>query len=287
MKKLLALITIASLTLGSAITTFADTNAEATVTSVEVTPVPLKYTEGTHINTSGAVVGRIPRITANPAIATKITRAINDTLNANPYFNSAETNILFNTFTYEIEELALVSKIVINFSHAIGTRTQVDAILTIFVDNATGAEITEEEFNEHLSPTVDEEVEEVEETEEVEEVEETTEEAPQIEEPIMLPLRKHAEALGFEVNWNPEGFVDVVYGENTYRVLVNSNIVIVDEEEIKLPSNSIIVDGTLLVNIDFFAEILGMDITYDNEGNIIVEWSEDLADAISQTNDEV
>ncbi|MCL2592915.1 MAG: copper amine oxidase N-terminal domain-containing protein [Defluviitaleaceae bacterium] len=269
MKKLLAVLTITVLTLGSAVTAFANTNPA---------PVALQHTTGTYVSASGAILGTYPRITANASTTAQIRRAMDRVRAENPTLDFGFSNPSRTTFTFDIQEHDTVSRIVINFTDS-GNRT--NPILTLFVNNATGATITESAFEEAIAPPADvedeieenyEEIETID--EEIEEVEEEVEEQelPQIAEPTVLALRANAEALGFEVIWNPEGYVDVVSEEMEVRVMINSNIVIIDGEEIELPSYSVVIENTLFVNIDFFTEILGAYVVECEDGNLTATW---------------
>jgi len=131
---------------------------------------------------------------------------------------------------------------------------------------AAAEEAEEEEEEEVVEDVVDHgftfipDVVDVTEVEEVEEVE-----------PIMVPLRFHAEALGYSVSWNDETSSVVLTRDGAeFSVTVGVNQYLVDGELIALELAPVNQDGSVFVPISFFVQSLGADFTVDANGNIVI-----------------
>ena len=89
--------------------------------------------------------------------------------------------------------------------------------------------------------------------------------------PIMVPLRLHAEALGYTVSWDDEtSSVILTRDDLEFTVTVGVNQYYVDGELIALELAPVNQDGSVFVPISFFIQSLGADFTIDANGNIVI-----------------
>jgi len=90
-------------------------------------------------------------------------------------------------------------------------------------------------------------------------------------EPIMVPLRFHAEALGYSVAWDGDtNSVILTRDDDEFTVTVGVNQFYVDGELIALELAPVNQDGSVFVPISFFVRSLGADFTVDANGNIVI-----------------
>jgi len=90
-------------------------------------------------------------------------------------------------------------------------------------------------------------------------------------EPIMVPLRFHAEALGYSVSWDDETSSVILTRDGVeFSVTVGVNQYLVDGELIALELAPVNQDGSVFVPISFFVQSLGADFTVDADGNIVI-----------------
>ena len=82
----------------------------------------------------------------------------------------------------------------------------------------------------------------------------------------MTPSRFVAEMLGADVDWDDETkTVTITKGEKVIKLVIDSNIALVDGEEVEIDVPATIIDGRTLTPSRFVAEMLGADVDWDDE----------------------
>jgi outer membrane protein TolC len=80
----------------------------------------------------------------------------------------------------------------------------------------------------------------------------------------LVPMRTIFEALGATVSWNPTTrTVSATKGDTTIVLLVNSDLAWKNNAEVKLDTNSEIVNGRTMVPVRFVSEALGASVQWD------------------------
>lgn len=81
----------------------------------------------------------------------------------------------------------------------------------------------------------------------------------------MTPSRFVAESLGADVDWDEAAkTVTVTNGTKTIKLVIDSNIALVDGEEVEIDVPATIIDGRTLTPSRFVAEALGADVDWDD-----------------------
>jgi len=81
---------------------------------------------------------------------------------------------------------------------------------------------------------------------------------------VLVPFRAIAESLGVIVSWDEAtSTVTAVKGDKTIKLVIDSNIAVVDGKEITLDVPAIIINDRTLVPIRFMAENSGSDVQWD------------------------
>lgn len=302
MKRLMALVTVATLTLGSATmvlasqatTTPAETEtveakqtesalvteapaavveaaAEVVATPVEVANVELSVEEKSHQSPSGQIIGVRPEFKDNEDLTKKVSNLLGDAyakgVNNSTY--SADEHYSYAIFGYDVEETAALAKVEITQFIPKGVASLEEktiVIATYYIDKATNAEVTAEAYEATVLPAEEAPAEEA----PAEEA--PVEEVPAVEVPVpaTLPLRAHAEALGYVVDWN-EGVVTLTKGEVTATLTQGVNeYVNLTGEKVTLTAAPVNVEGTLVVPTEFFTQILGATVTANVDGSVVV-----------------
>ena len=230
-----------------------------TVEVITVENVPFTGVARDFIGTGGLVVGRIPAFANNAGLTTRISNFVSDTYNIMGMNNQLPAvfgnNVIFNFTVEESLTAARVDLTVLNMN------LQPVVIATYFLNKANNAEITAAAFAESFE--VEEVVVEVSEVYEGEEVYvDPTEEEVEVIEVVMVPLRHHAEAAGFEISWNAElARVTVSNDELEFSLAADSPFAIdADGEQFMLEAAPVNLDGTLYVPLSFFTELLGVEV---------------------------
>lgn len=89
---------------------------------------------------------------------------------------------------------------------------------------------------------------------------------------VMIPFRQIMELKGMKVGWYSdfgEAIAVSKSGDATIRVAVDSNIILKNGKSIVLDSPVKLVDGTTYIPIDYMDKIMGYNIGYDGEKNIL------------------
>ncbi|MBC7960640.1 MAG: copper amine oxidase N-terminal domain-containing protein, partial [Vallitaleaceae bacterium] len=94
----------------------------------------------------------------------------------------------------------------------------------------------------------------------------------------LVPMRKIFEALGATVSWNNATQMIVAQRDDTIIELkTNSNVAIVNGQEITLDSAVIVKENRSLVPVRFITEQFGGQVSFDRETGIITLTVEDIS----------
>ena len=279
MKKLLAMVLTAALTLTSAGVVFAQEIAVEPIAEVEVEAVLIEnvrlnvltrnYTHG-----GGAMLGAYPYFPGNAALNQRVERLLNQTqIN---FWHAHQVSVAQGThnnfFRFEVEETLTAARVEL---FVLNQNLGFNSLLVIYINKATNAEITAADFAD--SPvegdTVPVEAVEVEDEEKDEEAEVAVIE--------MSPLRVIAEAAGFTVLWD-NGAVTISNDDVVLEILTGSLVATLTEGEeeaveITLEAAPVNIDGTLYVPVSLLVDVLGIDLEA-LEAPVVVEEEEEEAE---------
>jgi len=272
MKKLMAFVLTAALSLTSAVVVFADEydydndyaygyengyeyeNVEVEAV-VEAVNVPFTGVARNFIGTGGSMVGQFPTFANNTALTQRIETMINGA-----YQNLVHTHQIANVslFSFEVEETLTAARVQI---FMLNQNLVPEVLYTFYINKATNAVITAADFAESADAV------EVAETADEEGEEEGYGLGDEIVVPsvevAMRPLRLNAEAAGFAVIWD-DGSVRISDESLALSILTGSVLATLTEagEEavsVTLDSAPINVAGTLYVPASLLIDILGIE----------------------------
>ena len=279
MKKFMALVLTAALTLTSAAVVFADDydydyengyEYEEVYEEVVVEFVDFTGTSRRFTSAWGAIIGYVPVFANNAALTTRIHNMVNDY-----YYNFMRHDNISRprptgqeVFRFTVDESYTAARIDILVMR---DNMQVETLYTFFVDKATNTTITAADFEESLlAPTavaepvaaeeyVDEDVDADEDADV--EVEGEVEVVDVLE--GMFPIRVNAEAAGFTVNWD-DGAVEVYDESLVLNILTGSvfaTLTHAGEEmvSVTLDAAPINVYGRVYVPYTLLVDILGLE----------------------------
>jgi len=316
-KKLVTLLTIASLTLGSAVTAFGasvatskDDAAEVVqeestdvvktetqeVIEDEVTYPDLAFTTQTYVTDTRLDIGQYPVITGMDKLNAAIFNCVfhNYTYYINDNSNAQDGNNF--TLGYAIDNVDQYAKITISMSFNTSTVNSIPHVDETFfyVDKATMKEMTAEEFDFLTDPDEEFAIEIADAIEEAakedaakdtkkDEVRESAEDI------IMVPLRLYVEELGYTIGWDKAtSSVTVLSGKDVVTKLsVGKNEYTVAGVLTKLDAAPVMEDEVVWVPASFFEEVLGATIGVDDEGYIIFTLPADTIVVDEETDDEI
>lgn len=277
MKKFMALVLTAALTLTSAAVVFADDydydyengyEYEEVYEEVVVEFVDFTGTSRRFTSAWGAIIGYVPVFANNAALTTRIHNMVNDY-----YYNFMRHDNISRprptgqeVFRFTVDESYTAARIDILVMR---DNMQVDTLYTFFVDKATNTTITAADFEESLlAPTAvaapvaaDEYVDEDADVDADADVEVEVVTVNVLE--GMFPIRVNAEAAGFTVNWD-NGAVEVYDESLVLNILTGSvfaTLTHTDEETVSvtLDAAPINVYGRVYVPYTLLVDILGLE----------------------------
>lgn len=275
-KKLVTLLAIASLTLGTIAPVFAadEPAAVTTVTTVAASAKSGIFTEKAYYYQGVYNLGKYPVVNKMDALNKKI----EDFLFKTALFKmpASPTNYLRpNTLpvSYKIEELEGFAKLTVYFNVVTGSGYAKGeaAEAVYFIDVKTLTETTAAKFDEAVKAAGTPETPSDEGAGAPEESGESAG-APADTEVTMLPLRSSLTPLGFEITWNEATQSVVVLHSKVEcaKIFVDKNEYIVDGETFELSAAPILEDGVMFCPQDFFEEILGLIVTGFDDGSYVL-----------------
>jgi len=285
LKVLGALLVAATVALGS----FSVVLADGTFDDLEVST-------RNFFNIRGAYVGTFPVIEGFDDLNERILRDLEAAfdLATDSFFTTSigPTNV-FNV-SFEVTDHGQFGRIEVTYIYHLTAHRMAGFTesRTYFVDKELGEEITEAEFDAGIAAAeaaaeeaaaeeaaAEEEPEVVEEIEpEIEIIDELNEDDDDIEEinddaveeeVIMVPIRLHAEALGYEVDWDGDTrSVILTRGEDTFTITVDVNQYPVGGDIVALELAPVNQNGSVFVPVSFFVQVLGAEFSVDAAGNV-------------------
>lgn len=86
----------------------------------------------------------------------------------------------------------------------------------------------------------------------------------------VIPVRAITRGFGAELNWDPEAQQVTVYkNDTTINLTIDSNVALVDGEEVLLDSKAEIMSNRTYVPLRFIMETLGLNVKWDDETDTI------------------
>lgn len=288
-KKLIAVITVVSLTLGTVVTVFAEnspttsttgkalateTSAPATDTqkdtkpSIDITKVypDLKVKELHYYNHEAVDCGVYPEVAGMDALNKKLWdyvfkayyyRSNNDTKD-DYHFNDFQADYtVLDTYKYAVIEQT------INYNNASYKQDRHADTVCYYIDKEAMAEITKDAYDAAIADY----------DAAVAAAEATPDAAANDEEEItMIPLREFAEALGFEVKYEETQKAIFLYLDGDYVTVITTdkNEYDLDGEKVALSSAPVNKDGLTYVPVDFFEKILDAQVLVSADGTVTV-----------------
>jgi hypothetical protein len=271
-----ALLIAVALSLGSFSIVFAkevaaDTTAEAKVAEPKVYE-NLTVTEKSFYNLRYAEIGKYPVVSGYDDLNAKIFKDVEDAyaLATDRTFTDTVNVLKIN---YTVVNSGQFAKIEVTYKYELTAlkMENFDEVKTYYIDKELKEEITKEAYNTGIKPA--------EETAEAEKAVETAvpEESAQagestVEEPVLVPIRTHAENLGYTVSW--EGATNSVIltkDDARFSVTVGKNEYLVDSQIAPLEEPPTNQNGTVYVPVSFFVKVLGAEYSVDTDGNIVIK----------------
>jgi hypothetical protein len=196
-----------------------------------------------------------------------------------------------NTIQYTVENDGRYAIITINvdLSAFPSQYSGIDNTAVYYVDKETNVQITEEQYNvgkqaqqlensetpitEDLeAETPDEEVTEVEESQPAEEVE-----TPDTADAILVSLRLALEGFDYDLVWDDATrTVEVLKGNFNSLLTVDSNIALVNDEEVILSTEAIIEEDLIWVPIDYLQDVLGLEVIVGEDNVVEVRYQDEV-----------
>ena len=273
-KALAALLVAATLALGSISVVIAEEAAAGGVAVSEEAKVydDLKVTGKNFYNLRYALLGTYPVIAGYDDLNAKIFKNLEDafTLATDKYFTDS-ANIF--SVSYKVTENGQFAKIEVTYNYQLTAIKMTDfkEVKTYFVDKELAKEISESDYNTGITPVEDAKTDEAAAVSEA--VAETAEAAQEDKEPRMIPVRLHAEKLGFTVNWDDSTkSVILTLGELRYTVTVDKNEYIIDNKIAQLELAPVNQNGSVYVPVSFFEKVIGAEYIVDEQGVEVIAW---------------
>ena len=80
-----------------------------------------------------------------------------------------------------------------------------------------------------------------------------------------------SEKLGAKVNWNNEEYqVEITNGQTDIILAINSETAFIDGDEVMLDVSAKIVNGRTMVPLRFITQVLGIDISWDQDTRTVI-----------------
>jgi len=273
-KALAALLVAATLALGSISVVIAEEAAAGGVAVSEEAKVydDLKVTGKNFYNLRYALLGTYPVIAGYDDLNAKIFKNLEDAfaLATDKYFTDS-ANIF--SVSYKVTENGQFAKIEVTYNYQLTAIKMTDfkEVKTYFVDKELAKEISESDYNTGITPVEDAKTDEAAAVSEA--VAETAEAAQEDKEPRMIPVRLHAEKLGFTVNWDDSTkSVILTLGELRYTVTVDKNEYIIDNKIAQLELAPVNQNGSVYVPVSFFEKVIGAEYIVDEQGVEVIAW---------------
>lgn len=269
-KRLAAYLTIACLTLGSSAVVLAeetapaeDAKAEVTATvAPEKTYADLEVTEKHYFNDRSEDLGTYPVVKGMAALNKKM---FDDLFKNYTYYERSNTSMYDqNAFKVEfvVENAGRYAKVNVIYNYQQNTRYSQPVSIDNFyyIDKDTMTTMTADAYTAAIAvpaPAVTEAP--------------VDEEKPAEEEAIMLPLRKYAEPLGYELSFDQEtGVCKITKGDFITSIKIDDNAYTVKNEKVELEAAPSMQDGSIYVPVSFFEKVLGATVKTDADGNVEV-----------------
>lgn len=216
---------------------------------------------------SGNVASEYPQVDGISSINTSIKNAIDKYYGKynSELLNPADGVVIKATIT---DDHGVYSKLEVVISLYLDVKGLNDETLTYYIDKSNYSEITKDEYEAGLAAVDEEEEEEAVEEETAEELSE--EELAELLS-TMVQLRSNIESLGFELVWNPElSAIEICVDEETVAILfIGEDLYIVGDTVYELGiAPELGDDGYTYVPVSFFTEIVGVEVSIDEDGNI-------------------
>ncbi|MDR2898863.1 MAG: copper amine oxidase N-terminal domain-containing protein, partial [Clostridiales bacterium] len=233
-------------------------------------PVNVEFTgiEKDYVNPQRAIIGKYLQFSNNEALSREIFNLLSDAYES---YDENESNVNDDVFSYNVEETLTLAKIEI-LERNLDTKSvtyEPVVLATYYIDKATNTEVTEEEYLATVPAEEEAPVEGEAPAEEAPVESDVPAEAPV--ESAVLPLRAQAEELGYVVSWE-NGKVTVSKDDQTAVLETGVNEYIAfDGTVLKFESAPENIDGVLYVPASFFSDVLGLTVTINTDGTVLVE----------------
>jgi len=92
---------------------------------------------------------------------------------------------------------------------------------------------------------------------------------------IMVPIREFAEHFDYKVNWiESSNSIELFRGNNEAALKIGDSEAIINNKKVELPSEIIVISGVTYISVNFFKELIDMNIVWDYDKYTLGIYSE-------------